>query len=193
MRDMLQAHYRRIDNGGQQDSKNISCNVACVIGSESPETRFGYLGTECHLKDRGFASPIIDEKEAAAKKKKKEELEQEVERVKKEYEDKQNKKKEKEKGKGEQKDKEKKKEDKKDNASTGKGKEKEEDDKAKSGTAEESSTQAEKEEDAPRVYSLHKTFYQARLNRARNAEITRRNKERLRNPSLFPSVPNSDL
>ena len=51
-----------------------------------------------HLKDRGFALPIINEKEAAEKKRK-EELEQEIERVKREYEEKQQKKEEKKGGK----------------------------------------------------------------------------------------------
>lgn len=45
-----------------------------------------------HLKDKGFASPIIDPEEAVAKKRK-EELDREVELVKKEYEEKMKKKK----------------------------------------------------------------------------------------------------
>jgi hypothetical protein len=53
-----------------------------------------------HLKDKGFAAPIIDAAEAAAKKKK-EELDREIEIIKKEYEEKMKKaeKKGKEKGK----------------------------------------------------------------------------------------------
>ena len=49
-----------------------------------------------HLKDKGFASPIIDEAEAAAKKKK-EELDREIEVIKKEYEEKMKKRKTKDK------------------------------------------------------------------------------------------------
>ena len=47
-----------------------------------------------HLKDRGFCSPIIDNDAIAAKKKR--EMDEEVEKLKKEYEEKQRKKKEKE-------------------------------------------------------------------------------------------------
>jgi hypothetical protein len=56
-----------------------------------------------HLKDRGFCSPIIDQDAIAAKKKK--EMDEEVERLKKEYEEKQRKKKEKEAKKEKEKDK----------------------------------------------------------------------------------------
>jgi hypothetical protein len=58
-----------------------------------------------HLKDRGFATPIVDQEAAAAKKKK--EMEDEMARVKAEYEEKQRKKKEKEKEKDKDKDKDK--------------------------------------------------------------------------------------
>ena len=53
-----------------------------------------------HLKDRGFASPIVDEADAAAKKKK-EELDREIELVKQEYEEKMKNKKPKKDKKGE--------------------------------------------------------------------------------------------
>lgn len=33
-------------------------------------------------------------------------------------------------------------------------------------------------------------FYQMRVDRLRNIEIARRNRERLKDPSFFPSVPN---
>ena len=49
-----------------------------------------------HLKDKGFASPVVDEAEAAAKRKK-EELDREIEVIKKEYEEKLKKKKSKDK------------------------------------------------------------------------------------------------
>ena len=72
-----------------------------------------------------------------------------------------------------------------------------------------------KGEDIPRIYALHKygplacsmlgmfkasryltdnrNFYQMRLDRIRNAEIAKRNRERLKNPSVFPSVPAGGL
>ncbi|KAI9773852.1 MAG: hypothetical protein M1840_006078 [Geoglossum simile] len=180
-------HLRRVAEASSKPCEICYKPTAAVLITADNRTDFFYVCLG-HLKDRGFASPIADEREEAAKKRK-EELELEVERVKKEYEDKQSKKKKEKEGK---KDKEEK-EDKKDDTSAGKGKEKEGEDKAKSGTIVEDSPQPEKAEDIPRVYSLHRTFYQARQNRARNAEMARRNRERLGNPSLFPSVPNSDL
>ena len=38
-----------------------------------------------------------------------------------------------------------------------------------------------------------RNFFQMRLDRIRNAEISKRNRERLKNPSVFPSVPSGDL
>ncbi|KAH6674580.1 VPS4-associated protein 1 [Halenospora varia] len=130
-----------------------------------------------HLKDRGFCKPIIDEAAIAAKKKK--EMEAEVERVKREFEEKQKKKKEKEK------EKEKAKE--KDDKSKEKDKADDKDEKAK----EEKKKPEEPDpvEEEPRVFALGKTFYQQRIDKKRNAEIARRNRERLQNPNLFPQVP----
>ena len=39
----------------------------------------------------------------------------------------------------------------------------------------------------------YRIFYQKRLDRIRNAEAARRNRERLKNPTTFPSVPSKDL
>ncbi len=47
-------------------------------------------------------------------------------------------------------------------------------------------------EDVPRIYALNKVFYQKRLDRLRNLEVAKRNRERLKNPVLFPSVPNGN-
>lgn len=47
-------------------------------------------------------------------------------------------------------------------------------------------------EDVPRIYALNKVFYQKRLDRLRNLEVAKRNRERLKNPALFPSVPNGN-
>jgi hypothetical protein len=61
-------------------------------------------------------------------------------------------------------------------------------------------------EEEPRVFALQKYFpifpillfhvpnvrralYQRRLDKKRAAEVSKRNRERLQNPSLFPSVP----
>jgi len=44
-------------------------------------------------------------------------------------------------------------------------------------------------EEEPRVFLLKKAFYQQRVDKKRNAETARRNRERLQNPNLFPKVP----
>jgi hypothetical protein len=135
-----------------------------------------------HLKDRGFCQPDADEAAAAAAAKRKEELEREIEKVKKEYEEKQKRKKEKRKDKEKAKDPESKKnadeEDKQD--------EKEKDDKIKDLSKSKDETQADQ---GPRIYVLNKNFYQMRIDRIRNAEIAKRNQQRLKNPAAFPDVP----
>jgi hypothetical protein len=45
----------------------------------------------------------------------------------------------------------------------------------------------------PALTSLyHRAFYQQRLDRIRNAEVAKRNRERIKNPSTFPTVPSGD-
>ncbi|KAI0025235.1 DUF1742-domain-containing protein [Xylariomycetidae sp. FL0641] len=152
----------------------------------TPENKDFFYVCPAHLKDRGFCSPIIDHAAVAARKKKEED--EEIERVKKEYEEKQRKKKEKKnEDEKSEKDKEKKegdaKEDEKDNSKTTK-------DDAKSEDKEKVATDtASKKEEEPRVFALQKTFYQQRLDRKRQAEMAKRNRERLSNPNFFPSVP----
>lgn len=156
----------------------------------TPDNKDFFYVCRGHLKDKGFCTPMEDpekEKREAA-------LREETERLKKEYQEKlaRKERKEKEKEKKEEvkdggKDREKgKDEDKKDD--TGKGKEKKEEE----GKAESSKAEAEKfaeGEVIPRIYSLHRNFYQMRVDRIRKAEIAKRNRERLSNPSTFPSVP----
>ncbi|KAK1585802.1 VPS4-associated protein 1 [Colletotrichum navitas] len=134
-----------------------------------------------HLKDKNFCSPIIDNEAVEAKKKK--ELEEEIERVKKEYEEKQKKKKEKE-----EKDK---------TTDKDKAKEKGKDDKKNDDEKEAGAKSPEKDgtetptppTEEPRVFALHKNFYGIRLEKKRQMEIAKRNRERLQQPNLFPSVP----
>ncbi|KAF3405228.1 Acyl-coenzyme A thioesterase 9 [Talaromyces pinophilus] len=147
-----------------------------------------------HLKDRGFCSPIVDS-EQEAKKKKDEELAREIEKVKKEYEEKQKRKKERQKEKEKEKEKdgdknkgkEKKKKDSDDDDEAEKEKNEKINDLRKAAEAKETG------DDSPRIFELHKNFYQMRINRLRNIEMTKRNAERLRNPASFPSVPKGDL
>jgi hypothetical protein len=105
--------------------------------------------------------------------------------VKKEYEEKQKKKKEKEE-KGDKKDdkKDEKKDDKKDG-----DEEKQNTQNKTEPTQEGVTTSPVEEEEEPRVFELKIAFYQQRLNRKRQAEIAKRNRERMRDPTFFPSVP----
>jgi hypothetical protein len=139
-----------------------------------------------HLTDRKFAIP--KDEEDLANKKREEELEKEIEAVKKEFAEKARKKadkrKEKEKDKDGDKDKDKKKDEQKED---------EKDEKEK----EEKLKELEKKKDpaakvtveGPRVFELHKNFYQMRLQKKREAEIAKRNRDRMRAPGAFPSVP----
>ncbi|KAI4628954.1 hypothetical protein J4E83_003507 [Alternaria metachromatica] len=152
-----------------------------------------------HLVDRGFCQPEADEAKRVADQKKQEELDREIEAVKKEYEEKQKLKREKRKGKDKEKDKEKEKETKGKEAEEDKQDEKAKDDKAcdvhlhfvtiKELSKTKDQAQAEL---GPRIYQLNKNFYQMRLDKLRNAEIAKRNRERLNNPANFPSVPSGN-
>ncbi|PIG88342.1 hypothetical protein AARAC_001377 [Aspergillus arachidicola] len=48
-------------------------------------------------------------------------------------------------------------------------------------------------DDGPRIFALHKNFYQMRIDRLRNLEAAKRNRQRLQDPSFFPSVPSGGL
>ncbi|KAI4242249.1 MAG: hypothetical protein L6R40_004120 [Gallowayella cf. fulva] len=147
-----------------------------------------------HLKHRDLCTPLLDEAEAAEKKKK-EDLDREIELVKAEYAAKLEKRiKSKEKKKKENTSEASKDKEKIDNKADDSGNdeklEKEKNDKIKAVT-ERSATI--KIDDSPRIFILQKDFFQRRLDRIRNAEIAKRNRERLQNPNLFPSVPSGDL
>ncbi|KAF7946651.1 hypothetical protein EAE96_009643 [Botrytis aclada] len=156
------------------DTASKPCEI-CYKPSASvlitPENKDFFYVCPSHLKDKGFATPITDEAAIAAKKKK--EMDDEIARVKQEFEEKQKRKKEKES------------EDKKDEA---KKDEKKTDEKEKPDTPVSPSPSPTADE-KPRVFSLKKSFYQQRLDKKRQAEIAKRNRERLQNPNLFPQVP----
>ncbi|EFQ98751.1 hypothetical protein MGYG_01769 [Nannizzia gypsea CBS 118893] len=186
-------HLRRV-----ADTSAKSCLI-CYKPSTSvlvtPDSKDFFYICPIHLKDKSFCSPLIDEEEVAAKKRK-EEIDREIEKVEKEYEEKQRKKKEKEKEKGKDQDKEKdgdKTEDKKKaDDEESKKDEKEKDDKIKSIQSAAGSGGASTD-DMPRIYSLHKNFYQMRVDRLKAIEKSKRDRQRLQNPSTFPSVPKTDL
>ncbi|CAK7270835.1 hypothetical protein SEPCBS57363_004309 [Sporothrix epigloea] len=139
-----------------------------------------------HLKERTFCTPIVDKAAEAAKKQKADEekearMKEEIERVKKEYEERKKKKESKEKEKEKEKD------------------EKEKEDLEKNGEKSDTKTKDKPDEDAEppavaeetRVFALQKFLYQQRLDKKRQAEVAKRNRERMANPGFFPSVPKS--
>ncbi|KAJ5529891.1 hypothetical protein N7527_003284 [Penicillium freii] len=186
-------HVRRV-----ADTSAKACLI-CYKPSTSvmitPDNKDFFYVCPAHLQDKHFCSPIIDT-EGPAKRLKEEALAKEIEAIKKEYEEKQRRKKEREKasskdnkeekdkGKDEPKDKD------KDASESNPNDEKDRDDKIAS--IQKGSGTETKSDDSPRVFSLHKNFYQMRIDRLRNIEMAKRNQERLRQPSLFPSVPSGN-
>ncbi|TQB69885.1 hypothetical protein MPDQ_001289 [Monascus purpureus] len=182
-------YLRRVAETGAK-----ACLICCKPSTSvliTPDNKDFFYVCQVHLKDHNFCSPIIDaEKEAA--KKKEEAMAQEIEKVKKEYEEKQRKKKEKE-----QENKKDKKSSDNDTDSQEKGKDESEISTSDDAKERDSKIQGiemagaqSKADDSPRIFALHKIFYQMRVDRLRNIEIARRNRERLKDPSFFPSVPN---
>ncbi|KAI0098332.1 DUF1742-domain-containing protein [Hypoxylon sp. NC0597] len=172
-------HHRKV-----AETSAKACEV-CYKPSSSvlitPENKDFFYVCPGHLKERSFCTPIIDQEAVAAKKKK--EMEEELERVKREYEEKQRKKKEKE-SKSTQ-ESEKTNDDKeKDSKKTEKKDEPNADSKDKTDDKIPPNTEEE-----PRVFALQRTFYQQRLDKKRQIEMAKRNRERLSNPNFFPSVP----
>ncbi|KAI0440398.1 DUF1742-domain-containing protein [Xylaria telfairii] len=175
-------HHRKV-----ADTSAKGCEI-CFKPSASvlitPDKQDYFYVCPAHLKDRGFCSPIIDHDAVAAKKKK--EIDEEVERLKKEYEEKQRKKKEKEAEKEKEKDKNKDKDQEK-------GKDEEKDEKKEDSTSNAKDKPQDKSQpdvgEEPRVFALQRAFHQQRIDRKRQVEIAKRNRERLGNPNFFPSVP----
>lgn len=164
------------------ETKAKSCDICYKLSTSvliTPDNKDWFYVCPAHLKDTGFCTPKIDQ--AAVEARKKRELEEEIERVKKEYEEKQKKKKEKE-AKGDKKDDA---EDKNDSKSDKDAPTTQKTEPSKDGDA---ASPAEGEEE-PRVFELKSTFYQQRLNKKRQIEIAKRNRERMQDPTFFPSVP----
>lgn len=181
-------HHRRV-----ADDASKACWI-CYKPSSSvlvtPDNKDFFYICVGHLADRGFCQPDAEEAAAAAARKKKEELDREIEAVKKEYDEKQRLKKEKRKGKEKEEDKTKDSESsKKKDDDEDKKDEQAKDDKIKQLSKAKDETPTE---DGPRIFALNKKFHQMRLDRIRNAEIAKRNRERLKNPNLFPSVPSGN-
>ncbi|KAJ2978498.1 hypothetical protein NQ176_g3787 [Zarea fungicola] len=160
-----------------------SCDICYKMSTSvliTPDKKDFFYVCAVHLKDRYFCTPKIDEEAVKAKREK--ELEAEKERVKKEYEEKQKKKKQKEKEKEEKeknKDQDKKDDKKKDDKT-------DDDDSDKKDKNDSDDTPMEEE---PRTFELKAAFYQQRLQRRRQAEAAKRDREKALQPGYFPSVP----
>ncbi|KAF2759684.1 DUF1742-domain-containing protein [Pseudovirgaria hyperparasitica] len=179
-------YHRRV-----ADSAAKACWI-CYKPSTSvlitPDNKDFFYTCAGHLKDRNFAVPDPDEAAAAEKRKKDDDMQKEIDAVKKEYAEKMKKRMEKKEAKKKEKDKsdEKKKEEEQKGEEEESALEKEKNDKIDALSKKETAG-----DDGPRIYSLHKNFYQQRLDRIRNAELAKRNRERLKDPSTFPAVPSN--
>ncbi|ORX98536.1 VPS4-associated protein 1 [Clohesyomyces aquaticus] len=179
-------HHRRVAEGSAKAC--WICNKPSTSVLVTPDNKDFFYICVGHLQDSKFCQPDADEVAAAAARKRKEQLDREVEAVKKEYEEKQKRKLEKRKE--QKKDKDKDKYSKKQDDEDDKRDEKAKDDKILELSM--SKDDPASSSGGPRIYSLNKSFYQMRLDRIRNAEIAKRNRERLKNPASFPSVPSGD-
>lgn len=130
-----------------------------------------------HLTDRGFASPIVDAK-AEAERKKQEQLAKEKEAIIKEYEEKLKKSGGKEAKKKDE---------------PAKTAEDEKDQKLKALDAKATTSTSSSADDSPRQFTLHRNFYQMRLDRRTNIEKAKREQARLKDPAFFPAAPKGDI
>ncbi|KAK1773997.1 VPS4-associated protein 1 [Copromyces sp. CBS 386.78] len=168
------------------ETKAKSCDLCYRLTSSvliTPDNKDFFYICPSHLKEPALCTPKMDTEAIEARRKK--ELEEEIERVKKEYEEKQKKKKE-------EKEKEKKKDKKDGEKSKDEDEKKDEKDQEKSKGSRSASREGTKSppvEEEPRIFELKPTFYQQRLLKKRQAEIAKRNRERLQDPTFFPSVP----
>lgn len=207
-------HLRKV-----ADTAAKSCWI-CYKPSSSvlitPDNKDFFYVCPSHLKDSNFCQPTESEAAAIAERQNKEDLDREIEKIKAEHEAKMKKKQEKRKDKKDAKEKDVKKADQESDAQD----EKEKDDKIKALTGNKdgpavpaspaSPAQASGGDNSPRIFMLKKYallpcfllsssqltvcrhFYQMRIEKMRNAEMAKRSRDRMRNPSLFPSVPSGN-
>ncbi|KAK3639685.1 hypothetical protein LTR56_012260 [Elasticomyces elasticus] len=139
-----------------------------------------------HLEDAKFAT--AKDAEDLAEKKRKEELDKEIEAVKKEFEEKMKRKmarrKQKEHEKKEDKEEKKKEGDKEDEKD-----EKEKEERLRVLEGKKDPAAELKNVDGPRIFELQKQFWNMRVQKRREVEVARRNRERLRTQGGLPSVP----
>ncbi|KAJ9651944.1 hypothetical protein H2198_008807 [Neophaeococcomyces mojaviensis] len=158
------------------------CHKASTKVLTTVENKDFFYTCLSHLTDRGFASPIIDPK-VEAEKKRQEALAREKEAIIKEYEEKTE---------------ENKwfwqKDEKKDKDSKAKKAEDEKDEKLKAlGATLSNPATAALLDEGPRQFTLNKQFYQMRLDRRQNIEKSKRDQQRVKDPSFFPRAPTGDI
>jgi len=149
-----------------------------------------------HLKDRGFAVPVGPSAEELEKERARKVVEAEVEEKKRRWREKEEKEKaKKEKEKTEKKDDEKEAEKKKEDEKDGERKKDEEEKKDDKKDEKKDETVVNGTGGAggePRVFTLQKKIFDMRVTRLRQQQMAKKNAERLRNPTVFPSVPKGD-
>lgn len=160
------------------------CFKSTCIVLITPDNKDFFYSCAGHLLDRGFAIPAgtagvdavkqaEEERAKEAERTRREALDKEIEKIKKEYEEKKKKRKDKDKS-----------DDKED---------KEKDDKIKKLEADSNKKETieveKKEEDGPRIFNLHKSVYQMRVNRVRQAQMAKRDREAMQKLGGFPAVP----
>ncbi|KAK9471263.1 VPS4-associated protein 1 [Dipodascopsis tothii] len=169
-------HVRRV-----AETSSRACTVCykpsvTVLITEDGKSDFFYT-CEAHLKDAGFASPVLDPAVEAAKARQAE-LERQIEAVKKEWEAKQKKKKAEAKAK-------------KDKDETAEAADEAEPTEPRALAPLETSRDEQRKlaETEQRVYTLSRGIFMARLQAYHNAQRAKRTAELLRRPDAFPAVP----
>lgn len=175
-------HRRAVANHGAKPC--FVCYKSTTTVLNQADSKDWFYTCAGHLNDRGFAIPQVDH-EAEASKARKEALDKEIELVKAEYEAKL-KKKAKSKDK---KDADKSKKIKDDDEPAAEEQDPEEKLRELEGKREAQS----KEGEGPRVFELHKSVYQMRLQKLRARIEGAQMQKRRRNPNFFPTVPNDGI
>lgn len=172
--------YHRRQVASQASKPCFVCYKPTTTVLNQEDSKDWFFTCPGHLSNRGFAIPVVDQ-EAEAAKHRKEELDREIEAIKKEYEEKMKKKK------GKYKDKDKDKQEK-----TGDSKKEEEEMDGKVKALEAQKDVESQREEGPRIFNLHKSVFQMRVQRLRMAQQAKQTQERLRNPATFPAVPSGE-
>lgn len=185
----LNLYHRRL----VRDSDSKACWIcykptATVLSA--PDNSDWFFICPGHLSDPKFA--ISKDAEDLSKKQKDAEIEKEIEAVKKEFQEKMKKKMDRQRIKEWEKEGKNVKEEQKKLADLDEKKLKEEEEAKLKELEEKKKKQSSQEKvvvDGPRIFELHKNFWQMRVQKKAQAAAAKRQAERMRNPTFFPSVP----